>query len=78
MQSGPEEVGKSQRRWMEFRFDYYEPYQGRIQDSRSLVLCSALKQAILESNFTAFYLVPSREEVRRVAGRGRGVEGSRR
>lgn len=28
---------------MEFGFDYYEPYQGRIQDSCSLVLCSALK-----------------------------------
>lgn len=31
-----------------------------------LVLYSALKQAVLESNFTAFYLVPSREEVRGV------------
>lgn len=47
---------------MEFGFDYYEPYQGRTQDSRSLVLCAALKQAILESNFTAFYLVSSKEE----------------
>lgn len=33
---------------MEFGFDYYEPYQGRIQDSRSLVLRSALKRNILE------------------------------
>lgn len=77
MQRGPEEVGKSQRRWMGFGFDYYEPYQGRIQDSRSLVLCSALKQAILESNFTAFYLVPSREGGERVVEGGRGMEGSR-
>lgn len=72
---GSEEAGKSQRRWMEFGFDYYEPYQGRIQDSRSRALCSALKQAILESNFTAFYLVPSREGGERVVGGGRGVEG---
>lgn len=55
-----------------FGFDYYEPYQGRVQDSRSLVLCSALKRAILESNFPAFYLVPSREEVR---GVGEGYRG---
>lgn len=34
---------KSQRRWMEFGFHYYGPYQGRIQDSRSLVF-SALKR----------------------------------
>lgn len=61
---------------MEFGFDYYEPYQGRIQDSRSLVLCWALKRAISESNFTAFYLVPSREEVRGVGG-WEGVKGSR-
>lgn len=49
---------------MEFGFDYYEPYQGKTPDSRSPVLCSALKRAILESNFTAFYLVSSKEEVR--------------
>ena len=34
-------------------------------------------EAILESNFTAFYLAPRGEEVRGVAGGGRGVEGSR-
>lgn len=63
---------KESERWMEFGFDYYEPYQDRTLDSRSLVLWSALKQAILESNFTAFYLVSSKEVVREEVG-GVGV-----
>lgn len=57
---------------MEFGFDYYEFYQGRIQDFCSLVFCWVLKQVILESNFIVFYLVFSREEVRGVGGVGVG------